>query len=67
MARFFRHMISENVQVFWAALQRGDPPFTFTTVEDGAADDVRTSLRLTLPHVGVSSSDGHSFRVGLGA
>jgi hypothetical protein len=29
-----------------------DPPFTFTTVEDGAADDVRTSLRLTLPGVG---------------
>ena len=29
-----------------------DPPFTFTTLEDGAADDVRTSLRLTLPGVG---------------
>jgi hypothetical protein len=29
-----------------------DPPFTFTTVEDGTADDVRTSLRLTLPGVG---------------
>ncbi len=29
-----------------------DPPFSFTTVEDGAADDVRTSLRLTLPGVG---------------
>ena len=41
-----------------------DPPFTFTTLEDGAADGVRTSLRLTLPHVAVSSSDGHSFRVG---
>jgi hypothetical protein len=26
-----------------------DPPFTFSTLEDGAADDVRTSLRLTLP------------------
>ena len=26
-----------------------DPPFTFSTVEDGAADNVRTSLRLTLP------------------
>ena len=24
VARFFRHMISENVQVFWAALQRGE-------------------------------------------
>ena len=24
MARFFRHMISENVQVFWAAMQRGE-------------------------------------------
>lgn len=34
----------------------GDPPFTFTTVEDGAADDVRTSLRLTLPGV----SDGRA-------
>jgi siroheme synthase len=43
-----------------------DPPFTFTTVEDGTADDVRISLRLTAPHVGVSSSDGHSVRVGLG-
>ncbi len=42
-----------------------DPPFTFTTVEDDTADDVRASLRLALPHVGVSSSDGHSFRVGL--
>jgi hypothetical protein len=29
-----------------------DPPFMFTTVEDGAADDVRSSLRLTLPGVG---------------
>jgi hypothetical protein len=29
-----------------------DPPFLFTTVEDGAADDVRSSLRLTLPGVG---------------
>jgi hypothetical protein len=25
-----------------------DPPFTFTTLEDGAADDVRTSLQLIL-------------------
>jgi hypothetical protein len=25
-----------------------DPPFTFTTLEDGTADNVRTSLRLTL-------------------
>ena len=24
VARFFRHMISENVQVFWAALQGGE-------------------------------------------
>jgi hypothetical protein len=30
-----------------------DPPFTFTTVEDGATDDVRTSLRLVLTGVGV--------------
>ncbi|MGC2654655.1 MAG: hypothetical protein WA317_13880 [Mycobacterium sp.] len=29
-----------------------DPPFTLTILEDGAADDVRTSLRLTLPGVG---------------
>ncbi|MGP0080891.1 hypothetical protein [Mycobacterium sp.] len=29
-----------------------DPPFTLTNLEDGAADDVRTSLRLTLPGVG---------------
>ena len=29
-----------------------DPPFTFSTLEDGAADNVRTSLRLTLPGVG---------------
>ncbi len=29
-----------------------DPPFTFTNLEDGAADDVRTSVRLTLPGVG---------------
>jgi hypothetical protein len=28
-----------------------DPPFTFTTLEDGAADDVRTSLQLMLPSV----------------
>jgi hypothetical protein len=33
-----------------------DPPFAFTTVEDSAADDVRTSLRLTLPGV----SDGRA-------
>lgn len=33
-----------------------DPLFTFTIVEDGAADDVRTSLRLTLPGV----SDGRA-------
>lgn len=30
-----------------------DPPFTFTTLEGGAARDVRTSLRLRLPGVGV--------------
>jgi hypothetical protein len=29
-----------------------DPPFTFTTLEDDAADDVRTSLQLILPGVG---------------
>jgi len=29
-----------------------DPPFTFTTLEDGTAADVRTSLWLTLPGVG---------------
>jgi hypothetical protein len=29
-----------------------DPPFTFTILEDGTADDIRTSLRLTLPGVG---------------
>lgn len=29
-----------------------DPPLTFTTLEDGAADDVCTSLGLTLPGVG---------------
>ena len=29
-----------------------DPPFTFTTFADGAADGVRTSLSLTLPGVG---------------
>ena len=33
-----------------------DPPFMFTIVEEGAADDVRTSLRLTLPGV----SDGRA-------
>jgi hypothetical protein len=29
-----------------------DPPFAFTTLQDGAADNVRTSLRITLPGVG---------------
>lgn len=29
-----------------------DPPFTFSTLEDGAADNVRTSLRLTPAGVG---------------
>ena len=37
-------------------VEGSDPPFTFTTVEDGAAGDVRTSLRLTLPGV----SDGRA-------
>ena len=37
VARFFRHMISENVQVFWAALQRGE----FIT---DAAEAVGTAL-----------------------
>jgi hypothetical protein len=32
-----------------------DPRFTFTTLEDGTADDIRTSLRLTLPGVGRAS------------
>jgi hypothetical protein len=32
-------------------VEGSDPPFTFTTLEDGAAGDVRTSLRLTLPGV----------------
>ena len=39
-----------------------DPPFTFTTLEDGAADDVRTSLRLTLPGVGTVTA-GHRRRL----
>lgn len=30
-----------------------DPPFTFTTLDHGTAADVRTSLSLTLPGVGV--------------
>ena len=29
-----------------------DPPVTFTIVDEGAADGVRTSLRLSLPGVG---------------
>ncbi|MFZ1179499.1 MAG: hypothetical protein WAO15_25235 [Mycobacterium sp.] len=33
-------------------VEGSDPPFTFTALEDGTADDVRTSLRLTLPGVG---------------
>ena len=38
-------------------VDRNDPPFTFTTIADGAADNVRTSLRMTLPaHV----SDGQA-------
>ena len=39
-------------------VEASDPPFTFTTLEDGAVDDVRTSLRLTLPGVGVRCGDG---------
>jgi hypothetical protein len=35
-----------------------DPPFTFTTLEDGTAGDVRTSLWLTLPGVGVGVGVG---------
>jgi len=35
-----------------------DPPFTFTTLEDGMAADVRTSLWLTLPGVGVGVGVG---------
>jgi len=31
------------------AVDGSDPPFTFRTLEDGATDNVRTSLRLTLP------------------
>ncbi len=34
-------------------VEGSNPPFTFTTVEDGAVDGVRTSLRLALPGVGV--------------
>uniref|UniRef100_UPI00389B1BE0 hypothetical protein n=1 Tax=Mycobacterium sp. HUMS_1102779 TaxID=3383487 RepID=UPI00389B1BE0 len=34
-------------------VEGSDPPFTFSTLEDGGAGDVRTSLRLTLPGVGV--------------
>ena len=33
MARFFSHMISENVQVFWAALQGGE--FITDAAHDG--------------------------------
>ena len=35
-----------------------DPPFTFTTLENGTAADVRTSLWLTLPGVGVGDGVG---------
>jgi hypothetical protein len=34
------------------------PPFTFATLQDGAAEDVRTSLRLTLPGIGVGFGVG---------
>ncbi len=34
-----------------AIVDGSDPPFTFSTLEDGGADNVRTSLRLTLPAV----------------
>jgi hypothetical protein len=37
-----------------------DPPFTFITLEDGTAGDVRTSLWLTLPGVGVGVGDGRA-------
>jgi hypothetical protein len=33
-------------------VEGSDPPFTFTTLEHGTDDEVRTSLRLTLPGVG---------------
>ncbi len=33
-------------------VEGSDPRFTFTTLEDGAVDDIRTSLRLMLPGVG---------------
>ena len=33
-----------------------DPPVTFTIVDEGAADGVRTSLRLTLPGAGEDSA-----------
>ncbi len=35
-----------------------DPPFAFTTLEDGAADNVRTSLRLMLPGAGAGAGVG---------
>ncbi len=41
-----------------ATIDGSDPPFTFTTLEDGAAGDVRTSLRLTLP--GDGDGDGRA-------
>jgi hypothetical protein len=53
------HQLGVNAQVavpsylgLSVTVDGNDPPFTFTTVEDGTADDIRTSLRLTLPGVG---------------
>jgi hypothetical protein len=48
VVRFFRHMISEHVQVFWAALQRGE----FIT---GAAEAVGTYRKQGTRWVAVNS------------
>ena len=59
MARFFRHMISENVQVFWAALQRGE---FITDAAEAVGTDCKQGARWVIASGGVRPRRGRNLQ-----
>ena len=59
MARFFSHMVSENVQAFWAALQRGE---FITDAAEAAGTYRKQGARWLIANGGVRPRRGRNLR-----
>ena len=62
MARFFNHMIRENVQVFWAALQRGE---FITDAAEAAGTYRKQGSRWVITNGGCGRVEGATCRAGI--